>query len=69
MDSIKNPKEHAEAYKKWYQEVNEKYYCNIINSEMQDWQKEGYEEINHPTAIEAESFSVRTKKFFKKLFA
>lgn len=73
MDStkiiIKDPKEHEAAYRKWNKEVNEKYYSNIIHGEMQDWQKEDYEEVIHPTAKEAESFTTKTKKFFNKLFA
>ena len=38
---------------KWIKEILEPYTQNVLNAEMQDWQKEGYTEIEHPTSIQA----------------
>ena len=61
--------QHEKKYQAWLKEENEPYYYNLVHGEMQEWQKDGYTPVNHPTAIEATSFSTKTKKFLKKLFA
>jgi len=54
--------------KKWNKEVNEPYYHNLINGELQEWQLEGYVPVEHPTAKEATSISRKFKKFLKETF-
>lgn len=54
---------------KWIKEILEPYSYNVLNAQMQDWQKEGYVEVIHPTAKQANSMTTKTKKFLSKLFA
>jgi len=60
-------KEHEKRYLAWNKEINEPYYYNTVNGEMQDWQREGYVEIEHET--EAENLSKKAKSLFRKIFA
>lgn len=59
--------EYQKKYQEWNKEVNEPYYYNTVNGEMQDWQKQGYEEVNHDT--EASGLGRKAKNLLKKIFA
>ena len=60
-------KEYQKQYQAWNKEINEPYYYNTVNGEMQDWQKEGYIEVEHD--VEAKGFGNKAKNLLKKIFA